>query len=114
MTTTSEGQLTDVETGITYDRKREVTRDVPDTFELGFNLQQPKGQSTFFATDAPGFKVRADELGKPAPKVLWLNQTQRFYTYIERGNMRCGVKWSLTTSIVNGQAVVQHPSPGHH
>jgi hypothetical protein len=70
-------------------------KDDPDI--RGFNLQKPKGQSSFYALDSPGLRRGAD------PRVSAVF-TQSFYTYVQRGRQLCGFTWTLQTVITNNQA----------
>jgi hypothetical protein len=82
-----------------------VTRDQPDNPHAQYR-QQPSGQSNFFFIDAPG-PLRSPAFERSTTTV------QNFFTYVERGKNRCGIKWSLTTEVQNNRLVRQVLRPGH-
>jgi hypothetical protein len=80
--------------------------DNPDNPQ-SYARQQERGQSKFFFIDAPGpLNI------KTAPRVA-TTTVQNFYSYVERGNNRCGLKWSVTTQVNNNQLVRQQVLPYH-
>jgi hypothetical protein len=97
-TTSESGQFRGV-TG-TVRSSNKVTRDQPDNPNSLYR-QQPRGQSNFFSVDGPG------PLKLPGIERVSTTTVQNFFTYVERGNNRCGVKWSLTTEVQNDRLIRQ-------
>jgi hypothetical protein len=69
--------------------------------------QQPRGQRQFFFLDAPGLQKLT--VAERTSSTL----VQNFYSYVERGKDRCGIKWSLTTEVRNDRLVRQNLRPYH-
>jgi RHS repeat-associated protein len=81
-------------------------RDKPDP-PLSYNIQKSAGQSSFFVIDTPGVR-KISGFSRIA-----VAQVQNFYAYIERGNQRCGIKYSVITGVRNDRAVFQAVTSGH-
>jgi YD repeat-containing protein len=83
-------------TGETENLPGKPELDMEDAPEPQFRRQRI-GQSNFFFLDGPGLFKSLDRW------YLSANLVQNFYTYVERGNNRCGIKWSLTIRVRDNQ-----------
>lgn len=74
---------------------------------MSYDIQKRAGQSSFFVIDTPGVR-KISGFSRIAAA-----QVQNFYAYIERGNQRCGIKYSVATGVKNDHAVYQIVTSGH-